>query len=250
MSPTKAERWRELFDSWAEHPELASTGSPVSDAELGELARCLGHWLDLDGSQELLDVGCASGRLTRLLARGTAHTTGLDASAALIDVAQAGSEDPALRFVHGDATALPFCDASFDLVCSYAMLLCLPDHGAVRRAIAEMLRVTRHDCCILLGSLPDPRHKQAFARHCERGAAWYRRVLGRGLRRGIRKLLHPGQDPEQTEILWFDIDDLATEMRDRGFVVDVLVDPEYENYRDYRRSLLLRRGRPACRSLS
>jgi ubiquinone/menaquinone biosynthesis C-methylase UbiE len=60
-----------------------------------------------------LDVACGTGFLTRRL-RG--EVTGLDASEDMLAIARRRA--PAARFVRGDAFALPFADAAFDLVFS------------------------------------------------------------------------------------------------------------------------------------
>ncbi|MDQ3670145.1 MAG: class I SAM-dependent methyltransferase [Actinomycetota bacterium] len=59
----------------------------------------------------ILDVACGTGFLTQHL-RG--DVTGLDQSAAMLDVAR--SRCPEARFVQGKALTLPFEDQSFDLV--------------------------------------------------------------------------------------------------------------------------------------
>jgi SAM-dependent methyltransferase len=83
-----------------------------------------------------LDLCCGEGRLSRdLAARG--HTVvGLDASPTLLDFAR--EADPEGEYVLGDATALPFEDASFDLVVVYNALMDVEDMAG---AVAEAARV-------------------------------------------------------------------------------------------------------------
>jgi 2-polyprenyl-3-methyl-5-hydroxy-6-metoxy-1,4-benzoquinol methylase len=81
----------------------------------------------IDGRRDVrvLDVGCGEGWLSRELARLGAHVTGMDASAPLIDVAQAMGGGPeyacvAYEVLESDATALA---GPFDLVvCNFALL--------------------------------------------------------------------------------------------------------------------------------
>lgn len=87
----------------------------------------------------LLDIGCGTGWFTRRAAADGLVATGLDPNAAWLEYAHAHS-DPALRWVEGDARALPFADASFDHVLSIAALCFIDD---ARQAVAEALRVTR-----------------------------------------------------------------------------------------------------------
>jgi SAM-dependent methyltransferase len=83
-----------------------------------------------------LEVGCGEGRVSRdLVARGHS-VTGLDASPTLLGAAAAA--DPAGRYVEGVAEALPFPDASFDLVVAYNSLMDVADMPA---AIGEIARV-------------------------------------------------------------------------------------------------------------
>jgi ubiquinone/menaquinone biosynthesis C-methylase UbiE len=75
-----------------------------------------------------LEVGCGEGRASRdLVARGH-RVTGLDASPTLLRAAD--EADPASAYVVGAAEALPFPDATFDLVVAYNSLMDVADmHG-------------------------------------------------------------------------------------------------------------------------
>jgi SAM-dependent methyltransferase len=91
----------------------------------------------------VLEAGCGEGRVTRdLAARGHA-VTALDASPTL--VAAAAERDPAGSYAVGDVEALPFGDASFDLVVAYNVLMDVAD---MPRAIAEIGRVTAPGGCL------------------------------------------------------------------------------------------------------
>ena len=83
-----------------------------------------------------LEIGCGEGRVCRdLAARG--HTvTGVDAAPTLLRAA--AEAHPEGTYLDGDATALPFPDASFDLVVAYNSLMDVADMPA---AVAEAARV-------------------------------------------------------------------------------------------------------------
>lgn len=66
-----------------------------------------------DGTR-VLDVACGSGVATAEAAARGAFPTGVDFSAAMLDVAQAAH--PGVTFLQGDAEALPCADAAFDAV--------------------------------------------------------------------------------------------------------------------------------------
>ena len=86
-----------------------------------------------------LDIACGTGVLTRELPTivGKAPTpVGLDISAGMLEVAY--RLNPAIEWRQGDATALPFEDASFDRVlCQYGLMF-FPDRV---KALSEMARV-------------------------------------------------------------------------------------------------------------
>lgn len=96
----------------------------------------------------VLDVGCGTGVLTRVLARwpGVAKVVGLDPAPVLLEKARAAAADvPNLSFEEGDGRSLPFEDSMFDVVASDSMLSHVP---APERAIAEAFRVLRAGGCL------------------------------------------------------------------------------------------------------
>jgi len=97
----------------------ADSREALSDLELGEC-------------QRVLDVGCGTGELTRVLREeSNGDVVGLDADADLL----ASVPGPTVR---GDATRLPFADDSFDLVVCQALLINLPDPVAAVREFARV----------------------------------------------------------------------------------------------------------------
>jgi SAM-dependent methyltransferase len=93
--------------------------------------------LQLDSRSRILDVGCGTGELSRVLdAESDAEVVCVDADGDLLRVAR---EETSLPVVAGDATGLPFDDDSFDLVVCQALLVNLPDPAA---AVDEFTRVS------------------------------------------------------------------------------------------------------------
>jgi SAM-dependent methyltransferase len=91
--------------------------------------------LDLAGRERILDVGCGTGELTRVLQEESdARIAGLDADPDLLAHVRAADDR-----VVGDATRLPFADDTFDLVVCQALLINLPDPVA---AVEEFARVS------------------------------------------------------------------------------------------------------------
>lgn len=80
-----------------------------------------------------LEIGCGEGRVARDLARRGHRVTGVDSSPTLLAAAQ--ELQPDAEFHLADAAALPFPDASFDVVVAYNSLMDIEDMpGAVRDA--------------------------------------------------------------------------------------------------------------------
>ena len=115
----------------------AAAAEQVSRAAEG-LLRSAG----LEPGMDLLDVACGSGNATIPAARAGARATGLDPSAELLAIARERAADAMVEveWVEGDPAALPFDDASFDLVVSVFGHMFAPDH---ERAAAELRRVCR-----------------------------------------------------------------------------------------------------------
>jgi ubiquinone/menaquinone biosynthesis C-methylase UbiE len=115
--------------------------------------------------EAVLDIGCGTGTLAVAAKRrvGPAgRVFGLDASREMISRALkkgtgAGAE---IDFQLGSAEALPFSDATFDVVLSTTVFHCLPDR-ARHLCIREMVRVLKPNGRLLLidfgGSAPEKR---------------------------------------------------------------------------------------------
>ena len=92
---------------------------------------------------KVLDLGCGQGNTTRCLADTLDPDLciGLEYDPALVDYAQTRPHNPpSVRFQQGDATQLPFPDASFDVVFCRYLLIHMADP---ERVVREMLRVVR-----------------------------------------------------------------------------------------------------------
>jgi SAM-dependent methyltransferase len=113
----------------------------------------IGKRLRLHRARDVLDVGCGVGHWGRLLASvlpPDARVTGIDRDPVWVEQAAARARAAGLsgRYDYriGTGEAIPYGDASFDLVTCQTLLIHTPDPGAV---IGEMIRVTRPGGCIL-----------------------------------------------------------------------------------------------------
>lgn len=100
--------------------------------------------LSIASGQALLDLGCGGGHLVRDLAFAVGESgrvVGLDASEAQLEAARVLCEGLAIaELIEGDATDLPFEEATFDSLASIQMLEYVPD---VDSALSEARRVIK-----------------------------------------------------------------------------------------------------------
>ena len=92
--------------------------------------------------ERVLDIACGTGNAAIRAAGAGASVTGLDLTPELFQAARrrAAEAGVEVEFVEGDAEALPFEDASFDVVLSTFGVMFAPRHAV---AATEILRVLR-----------------------------------------------------------------------------------------------------------
>lgn len=135
--------WEESAEAW-----IATVGPEGDFARRFVLDRPMLERVALSGARSALDVGCGEGRFCRMLVAKGTSPIGIDPAASLIR--RAKELHPGGDYRIAGAEALPFEDASFDLVVSYLSLIDIPD---VAQAIAEMNRVLRPGGHLLIANL-------------------------------------------------------------------------------------------------
>jgi SAM-dependent methyltransferase len=155
----------ETYDQWCETPRGRWIGQREVALLLEELQPRPG--------ESLLDVGCGTGFFTRALGAAIGGpVTGVDINPEWVAYARRRNAAK-VSYEVADARALPYVDASFDLVVSIAALCFIEEE---REAVREMLRVARRRVAIGLlnrRSLLWLRKGRNGGRGGYRGARWH-----------------------------------------------------------------------------
>jgi len=99
-------------------------------------------WLAIRPGADWLDIGCGTGALTSCILAGAnpRSIAAIDPSSDLVAAAQAALNDARIRFLIGDAMALPVADRCADVVASGLVLNFI---GDIDVGLGEMLRAAR-----------------------------------------------------------------------------------------------------------
>jgi SAM-dependent methyltransferase len=142
-------------DAIFEHPRLAPIYDAL-DADRGDLE----VYVDLAGelgAHRVLDVGCGTGTFALLLADRGLDVTGVDPAAGSLEVARAKPGAERVRWIHGDATALPAMQVDLaTMTGNVAQAIVDPqDWVATLRGVYDALRPGGH----LVFETRDPAHR-------------------------------------------------------------------------------------------
>lgn len=119
----------------------------------------------ISAGDRVLEVGCGTGVLAREAVKQVGpqgRVAGLDLSESMLSVAR--RKCPDARFQQGNAMALPFGDAAFDVVASSFMLMFVPDQVAAAR---EMWRVLEPGGRLAISVWEGLNHNPVYAQFAE-----------------------------------------------------------------------------------
>ena len=136
----RSEQAQQRIWSSGDYNQIAAITVPVSEALVARA--------DVRPGERVLDVATGTGHAALAAARRGGRTTGIDYVPELVDIARrrASAEALDVDFLEGDAEALPFPDALFDVVVSAIGVMFTADH---ERAASELVRVS-----VLAGGSP------------------------------------------------------------------------------------------------
>jgi ubiquinone/menaquinone biosynthesis C-methylase UbiE len=210
-------------------PALALTPAEERSRLQYQLYDHLAGKIDWTG-REALEVSCGRGAGTAWIARTwrPRHVVGLDLSARSVAFARRHFAAPEVSFVHGDASELPYPEASLDIVINVESSINYPD---MSRFLAEVARVLRPGGDFLLADYRraravekldrriaacglrliereevGPAVARALAQDNARKAALVRRYLPRLLHRLGDQFAFVGQGPGSEQALFADGD--------------------------------------------
>ena len=181
----------------------------------------------------VLDIGCGTGELARLVARhyGRAQVVAADFTRAMLENAASSSagrpERPRLEFARATALKLPFSDGSFDLVTNAFVARNLSDLAA---AFREIRRVLRPGGVFLTLEITEPSSElvnRLFHAYFDRVVPWLGGAVGsagpyRYLPQSLRSL--PGRDSFRTLLAESGFPRVAAHPQSAGIVTTFLAE--------------------------
>ncbi|MBN1295601.1 class I SAM-dependent methyltransferase [bacterium] len=138
---------------------IGMTGRRPSEEEFQQTVRDLAVKIRVHdpGIRGVLDVGCNNGYLMKCLNPAASEIIGVDFCHLPLQDAQ--NINPAMRYVQGEITRLPFSDRRFDRVLCYNMFHYLPDMETALTACRELFRVLASGGRMVIGDLFTIEHR-------------------------------------------------------------------------------------------
>jgi SAM-dependent methyltransferase len=138
----------------ADRGQVDTTAAEVYDALFvpalfGRFAEAVAQTAQIGGADDVVDVACGSGALTRAVrSRTTGRVVGVDVNPAMLAVAR--RHGGAIEFLEGDGQDLPFATGEFDVaVCQFGVMF----YPEPVKGLAELARVGRRGAVAVWDSI-------------------------------------------------------------------------------------------------
>ena len=125
----------------------------------GPWAKIMVEKLELEESDNLLDVACGTGIVARTAqSQSSIEISALDINHGMLEVAK--QQNQQINWIHGSAENLPFDDNHFNKVACQFGFMFFPDH---HKTIAEMQRVTKPNGKIVISVWDTIQNNEGYA---------------------------------------------------------------------------------------
>jgi ubiquinone/menaquinone biosynthesis C-methylase UbiE len=167
-----------VWDKIAELPlSYHSVGREMPQEHFVTVADHICKILEIYADHNVADIGCASGMITKFIAKKAKSCVGIDLSIPLIKVANNHNLHDNICYCVGETAKIPLKDNWADKVNCYGVFLLLPNHNYVLESVKELSRICKPEGRILIGDITDIKKKRRYT--------WDRLTT----RRKVRKLL-------------------------------------------------------------
>jgi 2-polyprenyl-6-hydroxyphenyl methylase/3-demethylubiquinone-9 3-methyltransferase len=135
MKPINNDFYHDLGERW-------QTASDHPIALLRAENRLRNPWIanSIPSPSRILDMGCGAGFLTHEMAQYGHDAVGVDLSEESLAIAQKLDSTGRIQYLKADAAAVPFPDASFDVVCAMDLLEHVENPAAVVQEASRLLK--------------------------------------------------------------------------------------------------------------
>lgn len=156
----RSDRWiQKFFDSKADSSSSTDLGINgrnggvySSDELYALLSKKISEQILLSDEENLLEVGCGTGRIYSELAIRLSHCAAVDLSLEMLKIAQSRG---AANLIQSYGDQLPFKNESFSRAICCGVLTNIKDDKIIDGIITELFRVIRRGGYFLIGDIPD-----------------------------------------------------------------------------------------------